>query len=70
MDIILTGSLNGLQLGEQLSKLGSAPKIIYMSGSTTNQQQFDRFILKPDRGFLAKPFTISILLDMIEGLLG
>jgi DNA-binding NtrC family response regulator len=68
-DINLAGQMNGFQLSECLSQRYPALKIVYMSGFFAEEDAFGKYIQRPGRGFLQKPFQLPILLDMITDLL-
>ena len=67
-DITMAG-MNGWQLAEQLRSVEDDLKIIYMSGYLKDVQQSNK-MLRPQDGFLEKPFTPNSLMEEIEKLFG
>ncbi len=66
-DVIMPGSINGLQLSEKLQKKHPKLKSIFMSGHMSNVM-VQQLTLSPNLPFLQKPFSPHDLLKILQNL--
>jgi PAS domain S-box-containing protein len=67
-DIVMPGGMNGHDLAEYLTTLHPEMKVLYMSGYTDTVIGH-RGILAPGITFLQKPFTPTVLIHKVRGIL-
>jgi len=66
-DVVMPG-MSGPELAEALAARIPDLRVLFVSGYS-HEAMAERGVLEPGRGFLAKPFTASALLERVRAVL-